>query len=170
MASKYAEIVPGLKPERPDAARQERLDAVKDEFGTTDPLKLADIYVELRADIDNAEELAKALKLRLEAVEQMLVASQDAGEKQWGQYGVERNALRLASGATIRVVSLPIPVVVDKAAYRKWCDANGYGPELMMWPTKTAAIMRERLEAGEQCPTGIEARRRDSLTLTKAKS
>jgi len=72
---------------------------------------------------EGIEELLAACNLRIEAATQLLVASQDRGDEEWGKYGVKPNALRLENGDTIRVHSEPYGQVKDKEAFRLWCIA-----------------------------------------------
>jgi hypothetical protein len=166
---KYADVVPDLPRLAPESVPyQERVDEVKKELETLNTISLAERYTELRREKDRIKELESLVNLHLEAVTQMLVASQDAGDAGWGQYGVGKNALRLASGDTIRVKSEPYGKVLDKEAFRQWCVANGYERQLQLWPTTTNAITKERLLAGENLPDGIEVFRKDSLVFTAA--
>ena len=72
---------------------------------------------------EGIEALLAACNLHIEAATQLLVASQDRGDEEWGKYGVKPNALRLENGDTIRVHSEPYGQVKDKEAFRLWCIA-----------------------------------------------
>lgn len=159
----YDAILPDLKP-RPieDPGWQAKVDNEKARITTEDsgpnnaPL-LVQHYALARAEKElKAAELA-IINVRVAALEQLLTESQDHGDEGWGQYGVADNALRLPDGSTVRIQKEPYGKVVDKEAFRLWCIENGYGDQLMLWPSTTNLVVKERLLAGEPEPAGIEA-------------
>lgn len=176
---KYADVMDGLNPAPPaDLAYQERVDMAKFaeepalggrkivEVETTD---VASLYAVLRHECAKLDAAKSLLNVKVEACEQVLVSRQEAQLGPWGQYGVEDNALRLATGDTIRVQEEPSPRVVDKEAFRLWCIENGYERQLQLWPTTTAAIAKERLLAGEAQPDGVEVNSYKKVVFTEAK-
>ena len=178
MPGKYDAILPSL-PSMPveNQSYQDKVEQVKaaltagsDAGCTPTALDLAQLYAQLRATKDVLEDQVSAINLQLEAVTQLLVASQDAGEEGWGAYGVEDNAIRMADGSTIRVQFDITGQVKDKEAYRLWCLENGYGQKMQLWPTTTNAIVKERLMAGEPEPAGVQAFKRNKLVFVGAKA
>lgn len=130
---------------------------------------LAAMYGLARAEKElKAAELA-VINVKVAALEQLLAESQDQGAEGWGQYGVADNALRLPDGSTVRIQKEPYGKVVDKEAFRLWCIENGYGPQLMLWPSTTNLIVKERLLAGEPEPAGIEAFFLTKVVFTEGK-
>lgn len=162
--SKYAKVLPGLaRLQTTTEPYQQRVNTLKQALAGEPITDIAALYAELRQEEKALETQVKELNLRIEAVTQLLVTSQDSGDEAWGQYGASPNSLRLPSGDTIRVQSEPYGHVVDKEAFRQWCIANGYESQLQLWPTTMNAVTKERLLAGEELPTGVEVFRRDSL-------
>lgn len=167
--NKYASVLPGLSPLPPeDESFQQRIDALKAELISMTPLGLVEHYIEVRRNLAAIALVEKNMNLRLEALTQMLVFSQDAGDEMWGQYGVGDNAVRLSSGDTVRVKAEPYSHVVDKDAFRLWCIDNGYGRQLQLHSSTTNAITKERLVAGQNPPEGVKAFRKDTLVYVKA--
>jgi hypothetical protein len=170
MPSKYDAVLPNLRPAPPaDPSWQDRVERFKATIVERDSASLAAEYVNLRAAKDDLDAEASVLNLRLEAYTQLLVASQDADADGWGRYGVAGNALRLASGDTIRVQREPYGQVRDKEAFRLWCVANGYERQLQLWPSTMNAIVKERLVAGDPEPDGVEAYARAKVVYVQAK-
>lgn len=166
--SKYAAVLPGLPRLGPETTYQQRVDILKAEMINTNPLKLVEQYIAVRRELDTLDATFKWLNLQLEALTQLLVASQDQGDDCWGQYGVGDNAVRLPSGDTVRVKSEPYGRVADKEAFRQWCIANGYERQLQLWPQTMNAITKERLLDGQNPPEGVEVYRKDSLVFVRA--
>lgn len=160
---KYDAVVKELAPRPPDdPSRQERLETIKklllvQNNGDLSANDLADSYALARRRLAEIETAAYNIGLVIEALTQMLCASQDAGAEGWGQYGVADNAIRLPDGSTIRHQREPYGKVTDKEAFRKWCIANGYENQLQLWPTTMNAITKERLVKGEPEPDGVTA-------------
>jgi hypothetical protein len=171
MGGIYSEIVaklPTLPPE--DPSYQEKLDELKRTLraeATQTPESLAKEYSIARAAKDELSEDLYVINQRIAALEQMLTESQDSDEPGWGRYGAKPNALRLASGAVVRIDHEPYPKVEDKEAFRLWCLANGLEKSLQLWPASTAAITKERLLAGQSEPTGVVAYARAKVVFTK---
>jgi hypothetical protein len=184
---KYDKVLPGLpKPPVSDAPYQQRVQEYKDKVEDKSATALGLAYARLRSGAsrwlaeDEAERLIhnlgydglKALEslvnLRIAAYEQLLAESQDEGADGWGTYGVKPNALRLASGDTIRVQREPYGKVMDKEKFRQWCVANGYERQLQLWPSTMNALVKERLLAGEEPPEGCEAFGVDKVVFVPA--
>lgn len=154
---KYDAILPTLNELPPDPDRQTAIEAVKKLITNRDPIAVSDQYIKLRnAKLELQKKLTE-VELYIDAHEQILTSSQASGDHAWGRYGVRPNALRLASGDTIRIQKEPVGKVSDKEAYRLWCIDNGYERQLQLWPSTTNAIIKERLLKGEPEPDGTEA-------------
>ena len=155
---KYDAVLPSLKPLPPaDAGYQEKVDRAKEQITDRAATALAAEYARLRAEKDKANAALSAINLRIEAYEQLLAESQESRAEGWGQFGVKDNALRLASGETVRIQKEPYGKVADKEAFRLWCIANGYERQLQLWPSTMNALVKERLLTGEEPPDGTEA-------------
>lgn len=167
---KYAAVVPGLpRLAVEDDARQQKIDKAKETLKEVPPLELAERFAEIRKKLDATDVTWKQLNFELEVFTQLLVASQDRGDEMWGQYGVNDDAVRLASGDTIRLKSEPIGQVIDKEAFRQWCIQNGYERELRLWPSTMQSLAKERVLEGAPIPDGLSIYRKDSLVFTVAK-
>lgn len=150
-----------------DAGWQARIDATKANILTRDATRMAEAYVEHRRRKAAIEETLGQLNTVIAAYEQLLAESQEQGAEGWGAYGVKPNAIRLATGETVRVTREPQAKVVDKEAFRRWAIANGYESQLqLMWQT-TNGIVKERLLAGEPEPPGTEAYSYTKIVLVK---
>ena len=168
---KYAGVVGHLTKLPPeDANFQARVQREKEEayagFSVAD---LASAYLDLRAEKERIKADESRVNLSIAAVTQLLIDAQEAGVGDWGKYGVKDNALRLASGDTIRVHTEPYGKVLDKEAFRQWCIANGYENQLQLWPTRMNAIVKERLLNGEPEPDGTAAYSYSYIKLVGAK-
>lgn len=152
-----------------EATTQAKIDAIKDTILTRAPRELAQGYVDARRAKDRVDEELKKMALICTAYEQLLAESQERGGDGWGEYGAKDNALRLSSGDLIRIQREPYIYVKDKEAYRLWCIANGYVRDLHMWPSKTAAIGKERLKAGQEEPDGCTIHSKPKVFFTAAK-
>lgn len=123
-AGKYDAILPGLPPLPPaDLKYQERVELAKAEVTDRDATALAEEYIRLRAEKDKINEKLSRVSLQIEAHEQLLADSKESKAPGWGLFGVKDNALRLASGDTIRIQKEPYGKVADKEAFRLWCVA-----------------------------------------------
>lgn len=78
------------------------------------------LFAQQRARKELVELTLSAVNCELEALTQMLIASQEQNESGWGAYGAADNALRLTSGDGLRTQPEIYPVVFDKNAFRDW--------------------------------------------------
>jgi len=155
---KYDAIIPSL-PKMPasDPSYQERVEAAKAEIPNKDAVAMATEYVRLRKLKDAINDELSAVQLLITAHEQLLDVSQEAEEPGWGLYGTKDNAIKLASGETVRIQREPAGKVVDREAWRQWGVANGYERQMALHPGTMNSIVKERLLSGEACPEGTEA-------------
>lgn len=107
---------------------------------------LAKEYVNVRMEKENVEDELSEINLRLEAVSQLMA-------EQFEVEGV--SSLKTDSGRTISVYAEPYPQVHDKELYRQWCLSKGFERDMHLWPSKTAALTKEMLLAGEPEPPGV---------------
>jgi ABC-type transporter Mla MlaB component len=176
---KYDAVLDQLKPlPVEDAGWQAQVDAekrrIQDDWRTNvgvdiNSAGMAALYSVARAEKEVIALQLSAANVKIAALEQLLMESQDQGADGWGKYGVADNALRMEDGTTIRVQAEPYGKVVDKEAYRLWCIANGYETQLQLWPSRTNAIIKERLLHGEAEPDGTEAYSYKKIVFTSAK-
>lgn len=167
-SGKYDDLIPKLHKLPPSNTDwQSRVDEVKSIIKERHPLILAENYIGLRQTREFVKAKLTELELQVEAHEQLLESSQEAGESAWGKYGVKPNALRLSTGDTIRIQKEPTGKVVDKEMYRLWCLDNGYERQLQLWPSTTNAIIKERLLHGDPEPDGTEAYFLTKVVLVK---
>lgn len=168
---KYDHIIPKLPRYEPtdaeELSRQDSINALKDEITDRTPVKLAALYAEMRKEKDELKEQLSVVELTVEALEQLLIASQEKGEPGWGLYGANEKTIRLPSGASIRTEAGIYAKVIDKEKFRLWCIANDYENQLQLWPSVMAAVTKERLLAGEPEPDGVEATGTTSLKFSK---
>lgn len=191
--SKVVETLPDLPPK--DPSYQEKVNTVKTAITAAEthtPESLAKAYKHLRRgheyDIhaseakdfvesiidllgkDGIEDVLHEVNLRIEAHEQLLIASCDSDEPGWGLYGAGPTTVRLSSGESVSVQYEPEGKVEDKEVFRQWCIANGYENSLQLWPSTMNAITKERILEGKDAPAGVRAYSRSKLTLRKAGS
>lgn len=176
MASKYAKVLPGLKPAPvADVGYQQKVDEVKlslisDEQGNRrSATDLALIYADLCDEDAVVKRLQYDINLKFEALTQLLTASQAAAEAEWGKYGVEDNALRLETGDTFRVQPEPYGQVMNKEEFRRWCVENGYERQLQLWPSIMNAVCKERLLEGKPLPDGCDVFLKTKIVYTPKK-
>lgn len=158
---------------------QDKVEQVKDEIRHDKGFDLTAVglgkeYASLRAEKDEAKAQLSAVNLRLEAVTQMLIASQEQAAQEevmdgWGQYGASVNSLRLVSGDVLRVQPEPYVIVEDRDTFRDWCIEKGMIRSLMLPWTTTNSLTKERLLNGEGEPPGTKAYIKTSIVFTAMK-
>lgn len=114
---------------------------------------------------DGLEALLYECNLKIEAVTQLLIKSEDDSEPGWGMYGAKANAVRLSDGTSISVQEEPSCKVENKDEFRKWCIREGLENSLQLWPSTMEAITRDRLVRGLPEPDGVTAYRRRKIVL-----
>lgn len=151
--------------------RQMEIDQLKDGYENLPAVDIAMKYAVARhkRDLLRAEE--SVLQLELDALTQILVASQDEGtDPAWGAYGANDNAIRLPNGDSLRINHEPASNVVDPEAFRLWCIANGYERKLQLHAGTRESIVAERMLAAEPPPDGLEVGTWTKLTFTASKT
>lgn len=154
-----------------DQSYQAKVQAVKDSLQKfpTSPSSLGREYARLRAEHERVEKETYEINLRIEAVSQLLIETNEAENAEWGAYGAPDTTLRLVNGDSIRVQKEPIGQVTDKEAFRQWCLANGYANQLQLWPSTMNALVKERLLVGQPEPDGTEVFVKTKLVYTPLK-
>lgn len=128
------------------------------------------MYAEARANAAEIEAVQKASNLELEALSQLLVASQDSGNADWGAYGASERSLKLVNGDTIRVQPEIYPDESNKAGFRDWCYANGFTNEMELPHSKLVALVKKRLFEGKADPDHVKVYVRNKIVYTPFKA
>jgi hypothetical protein len=167
---KYDAVLAGLRPAPPsNPSFQERVDKFKTRVVNLTPNSLAQTYISLRREQETLQEKLSNTNVAVEALAQLLIASQEAGQAGWGDYGVSDYMMRLQSGDTLNVQRIPYGTVTDREAFRLWCIANGYERQLQLqWKVRNE-LVKERLLAGESEPDGIEIWSKATIKFTPKK-
>jgi hypothetical protein len=151
--------------------RDEVMDVLAKPFAETKitwtPDSLAKYFRMLRTAKDAMGEVESEINIRLEALTQMLVKSHDEDETGWGMYGAPASTVRMSDGGAVRIEYEPTGKVEDPRKFRTWCVENGLEDSLMLWPSTTQAIVKERLLDGKETPDGIKAYARPKIKLMK---
>lgn len=146
---KYAEVTKnlpktyGLEPDY-----QQRVDAAKADILASDPLDLAQAsrrLILVKKEQDRIEEELSTCNLLVEAYRQIV-------HMFFEKAGVESINV---DGRTVSVYPEPYPKIEDREAFRLWCLKNGYEREMVLNFQTAAALVKERLLAGEPEPDGI---------------
>ena len=169
---KYDAVLEG-KPKIPledNPVRQMEIDQLKEEFKGQPAVNLAMKYAVTRRRRDLLKAQESALQLELDALTQMLIASEDEGtDPAWGAYGANDNAIRLPNGDSLRINHEPASNVVDAEAFRLWCIENGYERKLQLHAGTRESIVAERMLAAEPPPDGLEVGTWTKLTFNANK-
>lgn len=167
---KYSSVIGKLEKEAPaDPSWQERVEEAKKEIldgATPVPESLGKEYAKWRRVKADIQDELSVINLKLEALEQLLIDSQDQDVPGWGLYGAQPNAMRLANGSVIAVNWEPHAKVEDPAVFRQWCVDNGLEMSLRLMPMTTESIARERLLAGLAPPDGVAVKARPKISFT----
>lgn len=131
---------------------------------------LSELYVIARADKETLEAMTKEANLELEAVSQMLVASQESGDSDWGAFGASDRALKLTNGDSIRVQPEVFALPRNKQEFREWCYQNGLRGKMELPDKPTSDLVKLRLLNGEAEPTGVEVYVRTRIVYTPMKT
>ena len=162
---KYDAIVLGLEKLPPEireggANYQYAVDQEKLNYGDHTPSVLIVQYADLRAQAEEKDREAKALRLRVEAISQLLMEVYEAE-------GI--TSMKVQGVGTMRTDFPPYSHVVDKETYRQWCLDNGFGPQMSLpWQT-TNSVVKERLLTGQDIPPGVDVYVKPTPTFTREK-
>lgn len=139
---------------------QDRVNIEKGKIQEKGTTALARKWKELRAKEDSLEAQAKALRLQLRAYESRL-------EESFEGEGLKK--VELEEGGSIAYQPEPHTWVKDATAFHEWCLAQPDLPEKMnlLWQT-TNGIAKEKLEAGQPLPPGLECFAKPKFVLRGA--
>jgi hypothetical protein len=158
--STYANVTPNLPrlpTERDEAVERARL-AFREALGVTNASAVASAYADIRLEKAAVEAVLAEIQTRLDAIETILV----------DQYEAEGTTfLRLEDGMSVGVNFEPVAKVEDPEAFRLWCLANGYEKRMVLHPSTTQSVVKERLLEGEPEPDGVTSYARPKITLRK---
>lgn len=116
----------------------------------------AQAYVRLRAHKDRLEEALSKTSFLLDAIGRMVETGYEA-------QGI--TSVKLESGRSVSSQPEPVGVIENPIMFRDWCVKNGYKDQLTLpWSTMNA-IVKERLEEGQEEPPGVKAYFRPKLVL-----
>jgi len=146
---KYAGVV-GALPQyvSDDAKYQDLVNKEKAEVTDRSASALAQLIVDKRVEKAGIQAEMDKVNLRLEALYQLLA---DAYE----QEGV--SSVTLGAGGSVSTQLEPVPRVEDREAFRLWCVQEGMERSMFLHPSTAAALVKERLLAGEDLPPGVQA-------------
>lgn len=130
---------------------------------------LSDLYVIARSDKETLEHMAREANLELEAISQMLVASQEVGDSDWGAFGASERAIKLTNGDSIRVQPEVFAMPRNKNDFREWCYTHGLRSKMELPDKATSDLVKLRLLNGESEPSGIEVYVRTRIVYTPMK-
>lgn len=131
---------------------------------------LANQYVIARADVETLTNAIKDANLELEAVSQMLIASQESGDADWGAFGASDRALKMMNGDSVRLQPEVYPVAQKKDEFRNWCYDHKLHHKMEL-PIKTMTdLVKLRLLNGESEPTGVNVYVRTKVVYTPLKT
>ena len=170
MASKYANVIPGLPVLPPeDPSYQAKIEEIKGNLSTTlqTPNDLAEEYQIVRTAKEDLADQLSIIQMRLTAVEQMLIKAYEDDDPGFGLYGAGPNTVKMPNGASVAIQIEPVGKVEDKESFRLWCIANGLENSLQLWPSTMVAITKERLLKGEAAPDGVRAYAKPKIVWRK---
>lgn len=194
MAGKWSKILDQRKVKRlemQDPAHAEKVQAIQAAMVQAEGFQrtatsLARHWATLRLLKDALNEVASGLQVELDAVNGLLIdqfeaegttsvnilpGRLDEGTVQ-GILDDVRDALvkadlSRAETENVRVQEEPYAKQVDPEVLRRWCIANGFQDKMVLpWATVNS-LLKERFEAGEKEPDGVEPRRLVKTVLTR---
>jgi hypothetical protein len=189
---KYDHLLHKLKPLPPeDLEYQERVDEMKQSLrtcphchGREEPCAychstgrrtltgktLAEMYIMSRNDKETLEQAIKNATLELAALEQMLIASQEQQDQDWGEFGASDRTVKLATGDSVRVQPEVYAQAKDKQAFREWCFSNGMRNKMELPEKQRNDLSKDRLLNGLPEASGIELYVRTRVVFTPMKT
>lgn len=120
--------------------------------------RLAELYINARADAMMVAIAASASNVELEALTQLLIDSQQNPDPEWGAFGASDRSLKLTNGDVLRVQPTLRGNITTKnrELFRKWCYANGLLDHMELPEKKTQDLIKARLLTGELDPEGVD--------------
>lgn len=142
---KYTKVLEGVpKLPRERSEYQLKIDEAKVELNEKKTSEIAQVYVNRRREMDALEEKEKALNIKIEAAEQLLLDRFDAEDIQ---------SIKLDDGAMVSGQVEPYPGTTDKEAFRLWCIEQHLEKSMHLHPSTLTSLVKERLLSGDfvQC-------------------
>lgn len=131
---------------------EQRKAELREEF-TSSNATISDIakrYRSVRSEAEDLEAQVSKKNVDIEALCQLMVASQEQGEEGWGQYGAPETTLRLINGDTVRVQAEPYTATEDREVLREHFMSHEDLKRHLAPPWATInALNKERLLNGE---------------------
>lgn len=155
MASIYDAVFPKLK--RAPTERDEALEQRKQELAGSSATELAASYAGWRKVKAEIEKELAAANFQLEAVEALLIDSEEADVEEWGAYGASPNTLRRANGDKIEVRTEISVRALDHDTVREWFKEQGLERMLTVNASTLAGHVKKMLLSGDPEPPGTEA-------------
>jgi hypothetical protein len=126
--------------------------------GRSQASEFARVYTELRVLKDDITTWLQSTQLLLDGYQDLMLA-------QFENEGL--SSLRMLDGGSISTYSEPYAQVKDREKFRQWCLHNGFQLDMHLHSSKTQAILKELLLAGETEPDGIEVFAKTMVRLNK---
>lgn len=115
-------------------------------------------FNKVRAEKDELNDQLGDVNISLEALSQLLIDGLEA---------TGLTSIRLEDGSTLTIKDEPYSKVTDREKYVDWVRAQGLDTLLQVNFMSTNALVKERLENGEEAPDGVEVFMKTSITRRK---
>lgn len=147
------------KPDYQDKVEAEKkliAEQVEKEGKTLTAYQLGKLYAEERGVADEIAEMQYRCNLRIEALRQLLLNSQEQGAEGWGAYGASPNTLLMPSGDRMRFDQEIYTSVVSQDDVREFAKKDGLERSLMLpWQTVNS-LNKDRLLSGQDVIPGTK--------------
>jgi phage host-nuclease inhibitor protein Gam len=140
---------------------QEEIDKHKKELATQKNADIASRYSELKDQKKELEEKIKAMNAELEACSQILVDRLETDGT---------SSFKLTNGTSFFIKDDPYSSVQDKPALYKYLKENGMEDLFSVNYQTLSAIMKERLENGEELLPGVAVYMKTSIQRRTSKA
>ena len=137
---------------------QEKVDKEKEPYLGLNKMTLAKAMRDTKLERDEAESKLSAIKLRYEALQQLLIEALDESDE---------NSFTLTDGwQFVQVVKVGASVIPgQREVFYKWAKDNGQEDMFTINAQTAAAFVRERLEEGQEAPPGISVFLKTNITV-----
>lgn len=147
------------KPDYQDKVEAEKdriAEEVKNEGQQLNAYQLGKLYAQERGVAEEIKEMEYRCNLRIEALRQMMLNSQENGEEGWGAYGAAPNTLLMPSGDRLRFDPEIYTNVTSQDEVREFAKKDGLERSLMLpWQTVNS-LNKERLLSGQDVIPGTK--------------
>lgn len=139
--------------------RRELINREKDKLRTmcATGVDIAQLYLNARLRKAQLKAKQSPVNLRIAALEELLVASQEQQQAGWGDYGTSDRTVRLVTGETVAVQPEPYAKVIDRDLVRLWAIKTGLERALALPWGSLNSHLKELLVLGEPAPDGVQA-------------